>query len=164
MNSQDWKSIVATVAPQLAGLLGGPLAGMAVSAIAGKILGNPAASAADVQTAILSASPADLIKLKEVEAEIIKTFEDAGVRLEEIAAGDRANAREREMKVNDWAPRVLACVVVIGWVAMSAWLHLDPDTKATANAALMLVLSFYYGSSSSSRVKDDTMNALSKVK
>jgi len=42
--STTWKGIVGTVAPALATALGGPLAGVAVRAIAEKVLGKPEAS------------------------------------------------------------------------------------------------------------------------
>ena len=48
----NWKAIVGTVAPALATALGGPLAGVAVKAIADKVLGKPAATEADVAAAI----------------------------------------------------------------------------------------------------------------
>ena len=53
----DWKSIVGTVAPAIATALGGPLAGLGVSAI-GKALGlGDGASKEDVAQAVLKATP-----------------------------------------------------------------------------------------------------------
>src|SRR5579859_3539002 len=62
--SADWKSIVRTVAPQLASMFGTPLAGMAVSAIANVLLpGKPNPTEADVAQAVMGLAPADLVKL-----------------------------------------------------------------------------------------------------
>lgn len=169
----DWKSIVATVAPGIATALGGPLAGMAVSALSTKLLGKPDATQAEVQTAILAASPADLLKLKEAEMDFQKAMAEAGIKLEEIAAGDRANARDREIKTQDWTPRILAAVVVVGWVGVQWYLmrnvidgsmrELVARVLGTLDSALMLVLSYYFGSSANSRAQSDTISTIAKM-
>jgi hypothetical protein len=169
----DWKSIVQTVAPTLATALGGPLAGTAVSALAAKLLGKPDAPQEEVAAAVLAASPADLVKLKEAELDYQKSLNDAGIKLEEIAAADRANARDREIRTGDtWTPRVLAALVVCGWLAVQYFLlrnivpqemrELVARILGTLDSALMLVLSFFFGSSASSRQKDETISTIAK--
>lgn len=172
MNSQDWKSIIATVAPGIATALGGPLAGAAVSALSTKLLGKPNATQDEVQAAVLAASPDDLLKMRQAELDFQKAMSDAGIQLEQIAAADRANARDREVKTADWTPRVLAALVVLGWLAVQ-WFLLHDVVEAsmkelvarvlgTLDSALMLVLSYYFGSSASSRTKDDTLAQIAK--
>lgn len=166
----DWKSIVQTVAPQLATIFGGPLAGMAVSALGSKLLGKSAATLDEVQTAVLNATPADLIKIKEVETELVESLDKAGVDLAQIDAADRASARDREVKVADWTPRVLAMLIILGWLTVQGYLlgHVVDQTMreliarllGTLDSALMCVLYYYFGSSASSKGKDATITTM----
>ncbi|SRR6266403_800808 len=174
MGTFDWKSLVKTVAPQLASMLGTPLAGMAVSAIANALLpGKPGATEADVAVALQNATPADLIKLKELQDEMVKTLSDAGVKLAETDAADRASARDREEKLKDWTPRILATVIILGWFA-TQWaifhFHVEDSLKdlltsadSKLDDALMLVLYYYFGSSSGSREKDKTIGKIAEA-
>ena len=86
----DWKALIGSVAPTLATALGGPLAGMATKAIASKLLGNENAPLDAIKEAIVSATPDDLIKLKEVDTKFKTKMAEIGVDLETIAANDRA--------------------------------------------------------------------------
>ena len=172
MNSQDWKNILATVAPGIASALGGPLAGIAESSLAAKLLGKPTASAADVQAAVLAASPADLLKLKEAEIDFQKALSDADIKLADIAEADRVSARDMEVKTNDWTPRILAALIVGGWIVVQFYLmqhvidasmrELIARVLGTLDSALMLVLSYYFGSSASSRGKDDALATIAQ--
>lgn len=164
----DWKSIVATVAPTLATALGGPLAGVAVKTIATQILGKPEASEQEVESAILNADPQTLVQLRQLDFEFKKTMVDAGIKLEEIAAADRGNAREREIRTGDsWTPRVIAGAIVLGYFAVQWYIlsHIVPPEQreivmrslGVLDTALGLVLGYYFGSSSGSRLKDEAL-------
>lgn len=170
----DWKKIVGTVAPTLATALGGPLAGVAVKTIATQLLGKPEAAEDEVEAAVIAADPQTLVKLKEIEFEFKKTMVDAGIKLEEIAASDRSNARDREIKTGDsWTPRVLATVMIVGWFCIQWYLleHVIPAemreiimrTLGTLDMALGLVLGYYFGSSASGKTKDETIAHIAKM-
>jgi hypothetical protein len=170
MSKVDWKKIVGSVAPALATALGGPLAGVAVKTIANQVLGKPEATEQEVEAAILDASPQDLIKLRQVDNEFRALLVNAGIKLEEISAADRASAREREVKTGDsWTPRIIAAAVVLGWFIIQWYLltHLVPAemrdivmrSLGTVDMALGLVLGYYFGSSASSRQKNDIIAA-----
>jgi hypothetical protein len=77
-----------------------------------------------------------------------------------------------EVDTKSWTPPVLAALIVGGYIAVQ-WFLLThvvaPEMREIVkrslgmlDAALGLVLGFYFGSSSSSRAKDDTIQALSK--
>lgn len=178
MAKVDWKRIVGTVAPALATALGGPLAGVAVKTIGDKILGKPDATEDEVAAAVAAADPNMLIKLKEIDAEFNKAMLDAGIKLEEIAAGDRASARLREVNTHDsWTPRVIATVVIGGFLfCVYAILggHVqdlkDPFVSGLigtmigyTSAKADQIVSYYFGSSASSKSKDDTISTIAKM-
>jgi hypothetical protein len=158
----DW---LKTVLPTVATALGGPLAGVAVNFIADK-LGLEDKTIEAVQAAISGASPEQLVQLKQIDADLQKYFAGLGIKLEEIAAADRASARDREAKTGDTlTPRALAGLIVLGWFLVQWFLlthvvatemrEIVLRALGTLDMALGLVLGYYFGSSSSSRVKDE---------
>jgi hypothetical protein len=175
MAKLDWKKIVATVAPTLATALGGPLAGVAVKTIATQILGKSDATEQEVEAAILGADPQTLIRLKELDHEFKTTMVNAGIKLEEIAAADRNSARQREISTGDsWTPRILAGFVVGITIILEGYVMLNglPTTVnefvvgrilGTLDTATGMVLAYYFGSSASSRAKDETLSTIAKM-
>jgi ABC-type enterobactin transport system permease subunit len=178
MAKLDWKKIVGTVAPTLATALGGPLAGIAVKTIATQLLGNADASEDEVETAILSAQPQTLLQLKQIELEFKKVITDAGIKLEEISSADRNSARQREIEAKDsWTPRVLAAVVVGGFLycvyaVFSGYITDLKDPMIATLVGTMIgytsakadqIVSYYFGSSASSKAKDDTISTIAKM-
>ncbi len=174
MSKVDWKKIVGAVAPTLATALGGPLAGVAVKTISSQLLGRPDASTEEVEAAVLSGDPQTLVRLKEIEMEFKKFVADAGIKLEQIAAEDRANARKREVDSHDsWTPRVLAAAFVIGWFVFQYYIlrHVVPAemreivmrTLGTMDMGLGLILGYYFGSSASGKSKDETIATIAKM-
>ncbi len=174
----DWKQLVGTVAPTLATALGGPLAGIAVKTIAGKLLGKADATEEEVAQAIVAGDPAMLVQLKQAEYEFKKTLLDSEVRLEEVAANDRASARMREIDSKDsWTPRVLAAVVIFGFLycVISVMTGRVPNMNDPVIAGLVgtlvgyasakadQVISYYFGSSASSKDKDRTISDIAKM-
>jgi len=136
-------------APVLANAIAGPLGGMAVAAIANK-LGVPP----EQIPSVIQNDPEALAKIKELELEYAKlTFQD------------RASARERESTIaSSTAPFVskiitplLALAIVSVW-GLIQWFLLNNTVPqemrelvirvlGTMDGALMLVLSYYFGSS-----------------
>lgn len=182
MGKIDWKSIVGTVAPSVATALGGPLAGVAVKAIAGKVLGKADATEEEVEAAVAGADPNTLIKLKELDVEFKKSMSDAGIQLERIAADDRNSAREREKVIRDRTPAQLAWMIIggflfvtlaqlIGLVAWAeevkkippeGWLLIGNVSGYLANEAKQAA-AYYFGSTVGSKDKDDTISTIAKM-
>lgn len=170
----DWKKLVGSVAPTIATALGGPLAGMATRAIASAVLGNPDADEQEIEAALVKATPETLLALKKADQDFALRMKELDVDLERIAAGDRNSARKMQIETGSWTPPILAAVVVSGFIAscvavLGGWVHglKDPLTAAligsvigNVTSATMLVLNFYYGTTSSSRTKDETIRAL----
>lgn len=166
----DWKAIVGTVAPTVATALGGPLAGVAVKSIAGKLLGRPEATEEEVQQAVLGADPQTLLRLKELDVEFKKSMTDAGIRLEQIAADDRANARARQIQVRDHTPAILAYVVTVGFFGTLAFMLVNGKPATGGDALLVMlgslgtawaaIIAYFFGSSAGSRKKDEAINQM----
>lgn len=173
MSGSVWdkaRQVLGAVAPTVATALGGPLAGVAVKAVAGALLGNEDAPEEEVAMAIAKATPEQLLAIKKVDADLKVRFKELDVDLERIAASDRDSARRREVDAGgDWTPRILAVVIVIAWCAVQYTLLtevIDPSMRelvarvlGTLDAALMAVLYYYFGSSAGSARKTEALAA-----
>ena len=161
--SFDWKSIVNTVAPGIATALGGPLAGMAVGYLSNALLGKPDASSAEVAAAVASGHPDILLKMKQAEFEFQAKLAEVGVELEKISAQDRDSARNREIALRDYMPKLLATLVTVGFFSMLVIMSLKDIPIANRDlmnvmlgalgAAWTGVVSYYFGSSAGSMEK-----------
>lgn len=158
----NWKSIIGSVAPTLATALGGPMAGMAVKAIAGSVLGDESASEKDIEKAIVNASPDTLLKLKEADQQFEERMMELGVDLERIAADDRASARDMQKSNKDRAVPILAGLTVAGFFGVVGWVLSGKVSLESTLLGFVLgqvsakaeqVYNFYFGSSAGSKEK-----------
>lgn len=178
MGKFDWKKLVGTVAPTLATALGGPLAGVAVKTLSAQLLGKPDGKEDEIEAMLAGADPQTMIRLKEIDAEFKKSMTDAGIKLEEIAATDRNSARQREIQTSDHVtPRILAGVVIGGFLlcvyaVLSGYVEGLKDPTIVGLVGTLIgytsakadqVVSYYFGSSASSRAKDDTISTIAKM-
>ncbi len=171
--SFDWRALVKSIAPTIGTALGGPLGGVAGMALA-KVLGVPDASSGDdtaLAAAVQGASPSQLIALKEADQAFAVQMERLGFEniqaLEAIAAGDRANARDREVKTGDWTPKALAIVITLGFFGLLGYLMKSEPPAGSRDilnimlgslgAAWLGVVTYYFGSSAGSARKDEIL-------
>lgn len=169
----DWKKTVATVAPTIGLALGGPLGALGVKALLDVFGLGEGASDEEIAKAIAGASPEQLLALKKADQEFALALERIGVDIEKIRADDRKSARDREIAVRDRMPGVLAVLTLLGFfgvlILMAANTLPDQVTKSEAFLIMLGILgavakdvySYYFGSSSSSARKDDTIKRLS---
>ena len=166
-------NIIRTVAPSIATALGGPLAGMAVTAVSNAILGRPDGSEEQIAAAMQSATPEQLLALKKAEQEFLIHMRELDIDLERIAGEDRNSARGREIKTKDWAPKLLAGLVTVGYFGVLFWmLRFGLPANGSSEALLVMlgalgsawagVITYYFGSSAGSRAKDDIIQRLQK--
>jgi hypothetical protein len=108
--------LIGSVAPTIATALGGPLAGMATSAISKAVLGK-ATGTQDEIVAVLEKSnnPDILLKLKEAELAFATKMKELDIDVAKIDAEDRASARQREIAKKDWMPKALALLYTVGY-------------------------------------------------
>lgn len=164
--------VLKTVAPTLGTAIGGPfgaLAGTLVSAALGTSSGDDKGA----ETALLSATPDSLVKLRTAEMDFQKQMRELGISEEKLVYDDIANARGREIAVRDWTPRILAFLVVVLGAALEGWVitHGVPTgvdqvlagrILGTIDAAIMLVLGYYFGSSIGSSESRQTLSSIAK--
>jgi hypothetical protein len=163
MMSFDWKSLVGSIAPTLATALGGPMAGMAVKALSSSMGLSDESTEKELSAALQSASPEILAQIQKADQDFALEMEKLGVDLEKIASDDRANARSREIATGDNAPKILACVVVVGFfttLACVAFVDISAASQQPVNillgaltALLIQVGNYYFGSSAGSKEK-----------
>jgi hypothetical protein len=172
----DLLKIVGAVAPTIATAIGGPLGGMAMKVVA-EVLGLPAdSSEKDVSRAMAAATPEQLLALKQADQDFAVRMRELDIDLEKIAASDRDSARRREAQVRDWMPRVLAFVIVAGFMGTVFMVLLgyvegmkDPLMATTVgtligfvSAKAEQVTAYYFGSSSSSQQKTQLLAGAQK--
>ena len=165
----DW---LKSIAPTIATAMGGPLAGMAVEAISKAIGVDPS----EVQNTINSGKmTADQIaSLQTAEIALKARAQEMGIDFEKLAVADRASARQMQMTTGSFVPPLLSVLVVVAWATIQYFLltHvIDPTMRelvarvlGTLDGALMLVLSFYFGSSAGSQAKDTMLHQSSPTK
>ena len=148
----DLISMVSKFAPAIGTALGGPLGGLAVSAIAEKL---GVADEVEAVTKAIKADPESAIKLQQLENEKFKAV---------LADKDSARNREATIATSDKAPLLnklispaLALIVVGAWVGIQFILinttvpqemrELVARVLGTLDGALMVILSYYFGAS-----------------
>ena len=145
-------SMVSKFAPAIGTALGGPLGGLAVSAIAEKL---GVADEVEADTKAIKADPESAIKLQQLENDKFKAV---------LADKDSARNREATIATSEKAPLinklvspVLALIVVVAWVGIQYTLlnttvpqemrELVARVLGTLDGALMVILSYYFGAS-----------------
>lgn len=169
---------IATVAPTIAGLFGGPLASMGVQALEGVFGLAPGTATSNpeaLQTAVANMTPDTAVKLAQVDADLKTKLMQGGIDLAKLGMDDTANARARETAVKDRMPMVLGAVTVAAALALVfvivagyAPALKDPALAGVVGMAVGFIFSeakqvysYYFGSSLGSANKDVTINALS---
>ena len=161
----DLIGMVKGFAPGIATALGGPLAGMAVTALS-KQLGVEDEVASVVKA--IGSDPEAEAKIKQLEHDKFKAI-----------LADKANAREREMAVvaSENAPlinKIVTPALALGVTGLSfilfavlIFVEVKPEAKdiliyilGVLSAAVTQILSYYFGSSIGSKDKDEQLKSV----
>ena len=155
----DW---LKQIAPTIATALGGPLAGMAVSAVSKAIGVDPDKVEDIISNNKLTADQVAQIKIAEIE--LAKQAQELGLNFEKLAVDDRKSARDMQKETRDFLPRLLAVSVTLGYFGIIAFVLMSGLPMNGSEVLLMLlgtlsagwtgVMAFYFGSSSGSQKKD----------
>lgn len=154
----DWKSIVKTIAPALGTALGGPMAGIATKFIADKFLGNPEATEKEIAEAVFSATPDQLLKLKELDNSFNLEMKRLDVDVYNIDYLDRDSARKRQMAVKDNTPAILAYLSLSFLAAVTfvfssnGWQEGEINIWFNIFTLSMIAFTYYFGSSNKNKI------------
>jgi hypothetical protein len=159
------------IAPGIATALGGPLAGLAVTAISKALNIDEKDVQSTIEQGKLSAD--QLSSLKQAEIELQSKAQELGLNFEKLATDDRKSAREMQVSTKSFVPALLSILVVCAWALIQYFLlthviaqemrELVARVLGTLDGALMLVLSFYFGGSSDSQDKDAMLHRSTPV-
>lgn len=164
----DWKSIISTVAPWIGTALGGPLGGMAVSAVA-DAFGLSEKTTDAVKQALSGATPEQMLALKNADQAFSINMQKLGFdhieTLHKLSNDDMASARQREMVVKDYTPRLLILFITVGFFGILGFMLMFevPEKNQTIlnvmlgslGTAWLAGVYYYFGSSTSSDRKTE---------
>jgi hypothetical protein len=157
----DW---LKAIAPTIATVLGGPLAGMAVEAI-GAAFGMTDATQERVKDIMQSGQMTgeQIAALKIAEQQLVVKLKELDLDVDRIHATDRDSARKMQMAVGSRIPGVLAILITCGFfgilIGMMVGAFKVSDNQAmlimlgALGAAWGAVVNYYYGSSRGSEQK-----------
>ena len=159
------------VAPTIATALGGPLAGLAVSAVSKAMGINEADVNETIKTGKLTAE--QIACIKQAEIELQKSAQELGLNFEQLAVEDRKSAREMQVQTKSYIPATLAVVVTLGFFGILYMLMAGKITPGSEALMIMLgslgtawtgIIAFYFGSSAGSQAKDEMIHKSAPIK
>jgi hypothetical protein len=153
------------IAPTIATALGGPLAGMAVSAIS-KAIGVDEKDVGNlIKDNKLTADQIAQVKLAEIELQ--KQANELGLNFEALAVDDRKSAREMQATTRSIVPPLLAASVTVGFFAILGGMMFGKMSVADNTALTMMlgslgtawtgIIAYYFGSSAGSQAKTELL-------
>ena len=157
----DW---LKQIAPTVATALGGPLAGMAVSAIS-KAIGVDEDKVEDL-IANNKLTSEQVAQIKMAEIELAKQAQELGLNFEKLEVEDRKSAREMQAATRSMMPPLLASAVTVGFfgiVVMMFFNQVDSNNPAilmmlgSLGTAWTGIIAYYFGSSAGSQAKTEMM-------
>jgi hypothetical protein len=173
----DALGVVARLAPTIASVIGGPLAGGAVTALESVfgIDANKDASLATRQDALAAAlsgaTPEQLASVRKADQDYAARMAEAGFKNIETLAGltvqDTISARDMLVSTKSWVPAALTAALTVGFFGMLSMLMFVnvPDANkaivyaftGTLGTAWLAAVHFWFGETMSSKSKDDVI-------
>jgi hypothetical protein len=157
------------IAPTIATALGGPLAGLAVSAIS-KAVGVDE----DKVTDLISSNkmtPEQIAQVKLAELELKKQENELGLNFEALAVDDRKSAREMQAATRSIVPPALAGAITLGFFGILSMLLFGQVDGNNPTILMMLgslstawtgIIAYYFGSSAGSQAKTELLSKPTK--
>lgn len=177
IGSGAWQ-VLKTVAPTLAATASGPFAPL-VGPLVAKIFGSSDPKA--VEPALLTATPEQLLALKQADNDLQVQLKQLGISEEKLAYDDTASARQMQMATKDPTASRLAWLLIVGFIvagiglaaAMIGWPQKIAAIPAAAWALIGTIFgyfakgatqaeTFYFGSSADSQAKTQTLSEIAK--
>ena len=158
----DW---LKQIAPTIATAMGGPLAGMAVSAISKAIGVDPEKVGDLISSNKLTAEQIAQVKLAEIELQ--KQAQELGLNFEKLEVEDRKSARDMQSATRSMMPPLLAGAVTIGFFSIMVMMFFNKIDSNNPAILMMLgslgtawtgIIAYYFGSSAGSQAKTDLLS------
>ena len=158
--------LIGSVAPTIATALGGPIAGMAIKALSGALLGHEDGTEEDIMTALANPTGDQLTALKKIDADFKIQMKQLDIDLVRITVDDRKSARDMQVVTKSWLVPTLATMIIAAFIAVTfatlmGYAKIESALAGTLvgyiSAKAELVLSFYFGSSAGSEKKDEML-------
>jgi hypothetical protein len=178
---------IGSIAPTLATMLGGPLAGTAVTALESALGLAPGAGPDGITAAVQGMTPEQIAAVRAADqkhAEIMsqqqidlaKINADHDTAFAKVDADDRASARAREVSIKDHVPAILAYGITLGFFGVLGYvMHVGIKQIGTGQGGeavlLMLgslgtawtgIVAYYFGSSAGSQKNQDAIAQIAK--
>jgi hypothetical protein len=152
------------IAPTIATCLGGPLAGLAVTALS-KLFGvAPDEVKNMIEDGKLSAEQIEAVKVEEIRFK--EQTQALGLNFEQLAVEDRKSARSMQSETKSTVPAILSYAITVGFfgILFSIMTGYAQDNNqpllimlGALGTAWISVISFWFGSTNASHVKDDML-------
>jgi hypothetical protein len=164
----DW---LKQIAPTIATALGGPLAGMAVSAISKAVGVEPDQVQDMIANNKMSAEQIAQVKLAEIELQ--KQAQELGLNFAKLEVEDRKSAREMQATTRSLMPPILAGAVTVGFFAIMTLMFFNKVDSNNPAILMMLgslgtawtgIIAYYFGSSAGSQAKTDLLSKAPAIK
>jgi len=158
----DW---LKQIAPTIATAMGGPLAGMAVSAISKAIGVDPEKVGDLISSNKLTADQIAQVKIAEIELQ--KQAQELGLNFEKLEVEDRKSARDMQATTRSMMPPLLAGLVTIGFFSIMVMMFFNKIDSGNPAILMMLgslgtawtgIIAYYFGSSAGSQAKTDLLS------
>ena len=149
------------IAPTIATCLGGPLAGLAVTALSTLFGVAPDQVQSMINDNKLSADQIAAVQQEEIRFK--EQTQALGLNFEQLAVEDRKSARDMQTTTQSIIPPLLSILVTVGFFGILAYLMVTPADTANTPLMIMLgslgtawtgIIAFYFGSSAGSQKKD----------
>jgi hypothetical protein len=158
----DW---LKQIAPTITTALSGPLAGLAVSAIA-KAVGVEEDKVSDLISSN-KMTPEQIAQVKIAEIELKKQENELGLNFEALAVDDRKSAREMQAATRSIVPPALAGAITLGFFGILSMLLFGQVDGNNPTILMMLgslstawtgIIAYYFGSSAGSQAKTEMLS------
>lgn len=174
----NWKDVISSVAPGLAGAFGGPLAAAAVKVIAAKVLGQPDASEVEVIEALSSGSLTgeQIVALKSAEQQFQLELAKIEADTDKSYLLDVQDARSRQVAAKDLMPNYIFWLMAALYTGANLLLYFGPVpaddftrsliVKSFSIVELGFTGSFFYfiGTSNGSKRSGDAVRKIAEGK
>jgi len=158
----DW---IKQILPTIGNILGGPLGGAAVSAVAGA-LGISEPTKEKIEKALTSGqlTAEQMAALQAADLNLKTRMAELGIEAEKLQQVDRASARQMQVSTGSVVPHILAVLFVAFYLAIISLL-LTGQMKLWENSTLTMllggvtsgvtmILGFYFGASHAANIPD----------